>query len=555
MRVDPATGGREVVVAARHLVPAGGTAPLAIDDYAWSKNEALVLIYTNSKRVWRKNTRGDYWVFDTASRELRKLGGNAPPSSLMFARFSPDNRKVAYVRDRNIYVEDLGTSRIDQLTRTDSPHIINGTFDWVYEEEFFLGNGFRWSADSERIAFWQLDTAGMDDYYLVNNTAGLYQQLTKFKYPKVGRKNAVCRIGIVGIVPVVDNFGVKSRPVTWIGSGVGDRSDDYIARMDWVDENHVMLQRVNRRQNHNKVGMYSLLGSSGSPDILTESDRAWVDVHDDLHWIRGTARFTWLSERDGWRRMYAVSFDGKEVKPITPAGVDVIGVTHVDNKSGWLYYYASPHNAAQKYLYRVHLTGGDAQQVTPADQKGTHEYNIAPDGKWAVHTYSTIDSPPVVDLVSLPEHRSVRVLAENKKLHAAVKALDRRPTEFFRIDIGDGVELDGWCIKPPDFDPAKRYPVLFHVYGEPAGQTVLDRWGGTTSLWHLMLAQQGYLVMSVDNRGTPAPRGATGARSSIARSASSRRRSRPPRSARSRSAGRSSMRSASASGAGAAADR
>src|SRR5262249_19285169 len=152
--------------------------------------EALLLIYTNSKRVWRKNTRGDYWVYDTGSRELRRLGGDAPPSSLMFAHFAPDSRKVAYVRDRNIFVEDLTTHAIEQLTITESPHIINGTFDWVYEEEFFLFDGFRWSPDSKRIAYWQLDTAGMDDYYLVNNTAGLYQQLTKFKYPKVGRPNA-----------------------------------------------------------------------------------------------------------------------------------------------------------------------------------------------------------------------------------------------------------------------------------------------------------------------------------------------------------------------------
>jgi dipeptidyl-peptidase-4 len=503
VRVDPATGRREVIVAGNQLIPPGATSPLAIDDHAWSSNEALLLIYTSSKRVWRKNTRGDYWVYDTASRELCKLGGDAPPSSLMHAHFSPDSRKVAYVRDRNFYVEELGTSQIEQLTRADSPYIINGTFDWVYEEELSLFDGFRWSPDSQHIAFWQLDTTGMDDYYLVNNTAGLYQQLTKFKYPKVGRKNAACRVGIVDIAP---SEGKSRHPVRWV-SFPGDAREHYIARMHWVDEKEVCVQRLNRRQNTNVLYLAYHWAANTPTELFVERDKAWIDVHDDFHGLDGGSKFTWLSERDGWRRMYVVSRDGKEIKPITPPGIDVMGVARVDEKNGCLYYYASPHNAAQKYLYRARLSGGEAHQVSPADLKGTHDYNIAPDGKWAVHTFSTFDTPPVVDLVTLPDHHRVRALAENKKLIAAVNALQRRPTEFFRIDIGGGVELDGWCIKPPDFDPAQRYPVLFQVYGEPAGQTVLDHWGGSTYLWHLMLAQQGYLVMSVDNRGTPAPRG------------------------------------------------
>jgi dipeptidyl-peptidase-4 len=504
VRVDPATGKREVVVAARHLIPAGAAAPLAIEDYVWSSNEAQLLIYTNSQRVWRKNTRGDYWVFDTVSRELHKLGGDAPASSLMFARFSPDGRKVAYVRDRNLYVEDVGTHQIEQLTEAKTPDIINGTFDWVYEEEFHLFDGYRWSPDSQRIAFWQLDTSGMDDYYLVNNTAGLYQQLTKFKYPKVGRINAACRIGVLPLERQKGTAG--AHPVYWLPLTDFPR-DHYIAHMDWVDDGHVIVQQLNRLQNKNTLVLCPAVGPSIPTDVLVETDKAWVDVHGHLDWLDGGKKFTWLSERDGWRRLYVVTRDGKEIKPITPPAVDVIDVARVDEKNGLVYYYASPQNATQKYLYRVRLTGGEAQQVSPAGQAGTHGYNIDPSGKWAVHTYSTFDSPPMIDLVTLPEHLSIRKLAENQKLDKAVKALKRLPSEFFRIDIGDGVELDGWMIKPPDFDPAKRYPVLFHVYGEPAGQTVLDRWSGPNGLWHLMLAQEGYLVMSVDNRGTPAPRG------------------------------------------------
>ncbi len=541
VRHDPASGRREVLVSASHLIPAGAASPLRIEGYSWSPDESLVLIYTNSKRVWRRNTRGDYWVFDVSSHELRKLGGSAAPSTLMFARFSPDGRRVAYVRDRDLYVEDLLSRKVTRLTTAPVPEVIHGTSDWVYEEEFDLRDGFRWSPDGRMIAFWQFDTRGVDDYYLVDNIDGLYQQLKRFKYPKTGRPNSAVRIGVVTVADSpagvtregrIAYYPAKAGEITWIDAP-GDLRDHYIPRMDWAgDSKDIVLQQLNRVQNTNRV----LLGDPISGRVrpaLVERDKAWLDVHDHLHWLEGGKKFTWLSERDGWRRVYVATRPAEEPalpgpgearnpfppprpvtppssdqpKAITPPGVDVIQVARVDDKNGWLYYLASPENATQSYLFRVRLDGGTAQRLTPAAQKGTHAYDISPDGRWAVHTFSTFDTPPVVNLVSLPDHKVVRPLAESKKLHERVKAVKRRPTEFFRIDIGDGVELDGWCIKPPDFDAGKRYPVLVHVYGEPAGQTVVDRWGSSTYLWHLMLAQDGYVVLSVDNRGTPAPRG------------------------------------------------
>jgi dipeptidyl-peptidase-4 len=502
VRVDPASGGREVIVSAEHLIPRNESTPLAIEEFEWSKDDSLLLIYTNAKRVWRTNARGDYWVFEVSSRELHRLGGDAPASSLMYAHLSPDGRKAAYVRDRDLYVEDVATRAIRRLTRAESPHVLNGIADWVYEEELSVYDGFRWSPDSSTIAFWHLDTEGVDDYYLVDNIGGLYQQLTRFKYPKTGRKNSLCRIGVVAADPYAG-----SQPTARYFELPGDPANTYIARMEWAgNAQGVVLQQLNRLQNTNTV----FLGDPATgalQKILVEQDKAWVDVHDHLHWFEDGKKLTWLSERDGWRRAYVVSRQGGEPKPITPPGIDVIDVAMVDANHGWLYYYASPANTTQRYLHRARLDGSGSQPVTPPDQPGTHQYEISPDGLWAIHTASSFDSPPTVEMLSLPEHKLVRTLVDNKKLREKLQALKRTPSEFFRIDIGDGVALDGWCIKPPDFDAGKRYPVLFHVYGEPMGRTVLDRWNPTMYLWHAMLAQDGYLVMSIDNRGTASPRG------------------------------------------------
>ncbi|HEV3440222.1 MAG TPA: prolyl oligopeptidase family serine peptidase, partial [Gemmata sp.] len=220
------------------------------------------------------------------------------------------------------------------------------------------------------------------------------------------------------------------------------------------------------------------------------------------------AAFTWVSERDGWRHLYLVSRDGVIVRRITSGNFDVIKVLRIDEKGNRVYFLASPENPTQQYLYRTSLSGSESpERLTPIDQVGWHDYQFSPDGGWAVHTHSAFGSPPRVELVAFPDHKVVRTLAANDKLREVVGKLARTPVEFFRADIGSGVKLDGWLMKPANFDPAKKYPLVFHVYGEPAGQSVTDHWGGSQYLWHLMLTQQGYAVACVDNRGTPCPRG------------------------------------------------
>ena len=492
------SGQRTVLVSAAKLVPPGASDPLAIEDYAWSPDGKVLIVFTNSKRVWRQNTRGDFWTYDLATGRLRRLGLEFEPSTLMFAKLSPDGRKAAYVVKNNIYAENLASGKITQLTFDGGADIINGTSDWVNEEEFGIRDGFRWSPDSASIAFWQFDTRRVPVFSMINNTDSLYPRIISFKHPKPGQTNSAVK---VGIVPVAGGYPV------WVRTP-GDPSDAYIVRLEWAgNSREVILQHLNRLQNTLNV----LIGDAASGEVrtvFTDTDETWVEVMDDFVWLSGGKSLLWLSERDGWSHAYYVSRDGKEVRLLTPGDYDILSVNAIDERNGLLYVTASPEDATKRFVYRVRLDGkSKPERVGPAGQTGVHRFDISPAARWAFHSYSTLDTPPVTELVRLPKGDVVRTLAANKDLKAKVEALSRKRTEFFKLDIGGGVQVDGWRILPPDFDAAKKYPLLVYVYGEPAGQTVQDGWGGSGYLWHLMLAQQGYIVASFDNHGTPAPRG------------------------------------------------
>ncbi|HKR61731.1 MAG TPA: S9 family peptidase [Pyrinomonadaceae bacterium] len=512
IRYDTVSGDRTIKVGLDKLTPKGEAAPIGIEDFVLSPDEKKLLIFTKSERVWRSNTRGDFWVLNLDTGALHKLGGAAKPSTLMFAKFSPDGKKVGYVRENNIYVEDLETpNRITQITKDGTRYIVNGTFDWVYEEELFCRDGFRWSPDSQHIAYWQLNSEGVKEFQLVNNTAGLYPVITSFPYPKAGETNSAARVGVVS---------ASGGDTRWFEIA-GDPRNNYLPRIEWAaSSDEVIIQQLNRLQNTNTV-MLGDIRTGKARTILTEKDDAWVDIswgdldwnktglaRGDAEWIDGGKRFLWASERDGWRHIYSIARDGSDVKNITPGEFDVINVERVDDVNDFIYFEASPENATQRYLYREPLDGGGKlERLTPASAPGTHSYNVSPRADLALHFSSSFMKPLVTDVVRLPQHTLVRTLFDNKEVQERLAKLKATPYEFFKVDIGDGVQLDGWAIKPPDFDPQKRYPVVFHVYTEPWGQTVLDSWGGLNLRWHMMLAQQGYVVMSVDNRGTPAPRG------------------------------------------------
>ena len=314
VRVDPATGKREILVAAKALILEGEKKPLAVSGYTFTKDLAKVLIYTNTRRVWRVHSRGDYWVLDRASGKLQQLGGKeAPEATLMFAKFSPTNsNRVAYVRDKNVYVEDLATGRIEVLTKRSRDTVINGTFDWVYEEELGLRDGFRWSPDGKRIAYWQMDEEGVKEMHMINNVPGNYPQVVTFRYPKVGETNARARVGVVS---------ADGGETTWVRVE-GDPRNHYIARMDWADNSkELLLQRLNRLQNRNAV-MIADAATGKARTVYTDRDEAWIEVRFGFtDWVED--QFTYVSERAGWRQLYLVSRAG-EAKKVTRGNFDII---------------------------------------------------------------------------------------------------------------------------------------------------------------------------------------------------------------------------------------
>ena len=488
---------KQIVLAdAALLTPKNKTQPITVRSFSFSEDGKKVLIYTNSKKVWRYDTRGDYWLADLSAKTLKQIGSGRPVSSLMFAKLSPDASKVAYVSGHNIFSEDLASGKVSKLTSDGTKKLINGTFDWVYEEELDCRDGFRWSPDSKSIAYWQLDANKTRNYLMLNTTDSLYPFTVPVEYPVVGQDPSRCRIGVISL---------SNNKTTWM-KVPGDDVQHYIPRMEWAaNSSELIIQQLNRRQNESKI-MLCNTNFGTVKTVSTETDKAWIDAKPEAvgwDWIEQGKSFLWLSEKDGWRHIYNISRNGQE-KLLTKGDFDVISVERVDEKNNLIYFMASPDNATQEYLYKVALNGsGKAERVTPNDEPGTHNYDISPNGKIALHYFSSSSTYPTSDLVSLPNHQII----DGKNASPPKSAMVNKP-EFFKVKTADGVTMDGWMIKPTNFDSTKKYPIVFYVYGEPASQTVKDSYGtGFNRLYIGSMAGDGYIYASVENRGSPAPKG------------------------------------------------
>ncbi len=424
--VDIASGEKKPLVTASEFIARDSTAPqdavpLDIEDFELSEDETRVLLYTNSRRVWRRNTRGDYWVYDLRKRTLKKLGGDTPASTMMFAKFSPNGRQVAYVHQSNLYVQDVDSLAIQTLTKDGSETIINGTSDWVNEEELNIRDAFRWSPDSQQIVFWQFDTSEVPRLHLVNNTAGKYPELLTFPYPKVGERNSATRIGIIHVGAAFAQTN-QANAVRWLNI-TGDPREHYIPHVEWSpDSKRLIVQQFNRLQTVNRL-MQADPQTGVCQEIMAETDSAWLENDNPVRWFDNGRKLVWVSERSGWRHAYSVDLKERTVVPITTGEFDLIEIEAVDDAHGWLYFSASPDQPTERYLYRIRLSGGPMERVTPAPHKGWNTYQIAPSGDWATYAHSSFDSPPTVELIHLADHQTVRVLVDNAKLRARLAQL------------------------------------------------------------------------------------------------------------------------------------
>ncbi len=480
---------------------------LKIQSYQFSNDKASILIFTNSVKVWRYETKGDYFIYSIGSKQLQKIGSDFSPSSLMFAKFSPDGKKVAYVHANNIYVEEVVSHKVDQLTSDGTRKLINGTFDWAYEEEFFCRDGFRWSPDSRSIAFWQIDARGTKDYLMVNNTDSIYPTAIPVEYPVAGESPSPFKIGVVEL---------QTKQLRWMNIPYDQSMGSYAPRMEWVNASQLVVQHLDRKQQQSTL-LLTDVKTGATSNLYKEYDSAWVDImpswdqdyaNGGWDWINGGKEFLWASEKDGWRHIYRISIIGGKETLITRGNLDVMDIVRVDEKGKYLYFMASPENATQLYLYRSRLDGkGMPERVTPRDQPGTHKYEIAPGAKYAKHSFSNHYIRPVEEWIRIKDHRSLTGGESFSEKLATADSTGNR-IEFIRIRTSEGVEMDAWVAKPPNFDPAKKYPVVFYVYTEPWGQTVKDEFGaGKNFLYNGDMLSDGYIYISIDNRGTPVPKG------------------------------------------------
>ena len=493
---------------------------IKIESFLFSQNKNKILLFTKSVKVWRYNTKGDYWVYDFKTKQGKKIGKSMPDSSLMFAKFSPNEKFVAFVSKEksdknirnsstsvNIYIENLEDNSIKKLTSSNGTEkLINGTFDWVYEEEFGCRDGFIFNESGNKIAFWQIDANQVRDFYMINNTDSIYSYTIPVEYPKVGEDLTPAKIGVINL----DNGEIQ-----WMNIP-GESHKYYLPRMTWIPgKDELMVQQLNRKQNHSKIFVANS-DTGESKLLMEEKDDAWVDLRSSWPYqvqagwkfINSGKEFLYTTEKDGWSHIYRFNIKKQTEYLVTKGNYDVVKPLAYDEKSDEVYFIASPNQPTERYLYKTSAKGkGNLKRITPEILEGSHNYQISTKAKYAFHSFSNYFTRPMQAVVSLPDHKFIN---EDQNM---VNKFDREkkndhPLEFFQITTVDDVTMEGWIVKPKNMDKNKKYPVLFYFYSEPAGQTGVNRYGaGNNGLYDGNLAEDGYVYVTFDGRGTPSPKG------------------------------------------------
>lgn len=457
-----------------------------IDDYTFSDDETQLLLSAGTEPIYRHSTKQWTYVYDMSSAGLNQLDTRGKQ---MHATFSPDGKRVGYVLDNNVFYKDLSSGQISQITNDGKNNeIINGSCDWVYEEEFSFTKAFAWSPDSRHIAYYRFDESAVKEFTMTNYTGELYPENVTFKYPKVGMENSKVSIHI---------YDTRTKNNVTV-----DRTSDpdgYIPRIKWTrDPSKLCVFWMNRHQNHLELLLAG--ATTGKTSILLQEDnKYYIDIHDNLTFLSDNDCFIWTSEKDGYNHIYLYGMDGSLKKQLTSGSWEVTGFYGVDEKNKTLYYQAASNSPLEREVFSIDLKGENKKNLTP--QKGTNNAQFSTTFDLFVWNHSTINTAPTF-AVHDRKGKQVRMLEDNAPMQKKQEESGVQPVDFFNFKTSEGVDLNGYMIKPYDFDPSRKYPVFMYLYGGPGSQEVLDGWMGADYWWFQSLAQQGYIVACVDNRGT-----------------------------------------------------
>lgn len=453
--------------------------------FQWSKDSKYLVFQSNFRPVYRRSGISDYYLYSLEDGTLELLVKDARTAEL-----SPDGNKIGYEREGDLFVYDLDSGQEKQLTNSAEKYYYNGRFGWVYEEEFGLAQAWVWSPDSKHIAYWQVDERDVNIFQMTDYS-GQHPKYEEIPYPAVGDKNPKVRIGVVN---------VETSEQQWMDAP----KDGYIPRLYWTSKgDQLAIVHLNRQQNHLKL-FFNDINSGENRLVMEEKSDAWIDVFDFFAGInhlfffpKDSEEFFWISDRDGWSHIYRYGYDGKLKNQVTKGKWEVTYVHTVDYRNNRIYYTSTEESPLERHLYSINFNGGNKQKITEAE--GTHNISMGSNGKYFINRYSNTSTPPQVELWSIKEGR-IKVLENNDSVRSFTESHKYSPRELFSFTTSDGQKLDGYVIKPFDFDSTKSYPMLLNIYGGPSSQGVYNAWesGG----WSQYLAQEGYVVVNINNRGS-----------------------------------------------------
>ncbi len=465
----------------------GADFPGRFSSYTFSEDESQVVLETESEKIYRHSSRANFFVWNAGSGDLTPVSNDGKQR---YATLSPQGDKIAFVRGNNLYYKNLKSGKEVQITNDGKENaVINGATDWVYEEEFSMSRAFEWAPDGEKIAFMRFDETDVKEWMMTAYTNQLYPELSSFKYPKAGEDNAnvTCHI-----------YNLKSNKT--VLAKVGDKPDMYIPRIKWQNAENLVVFHMNRHQN--ELNLLTTNATTGATKtLLSEKNEYYIDIHDHLTFLKNGTGFIWLSEQDGFNHVYLYGLNGKLIKQLTKGDYDVTSFYGVDEKNGMIYYQSAEVSPMERHVYSTDLKAKKKFRLTTA--AGTNAAQFSKTFDYFVNTHTSSNSPAVVSVLDR-DGKELRSIEDNAAIKATMAKYDIAPVEFFKFKTTEDVSLNGWMVKPSNFDASKQYPVFMYVYGGPGSQTAQNSWGSFNYFWFQHLAQQGYIVVSVDNRGTGA---------------------------------------------------